>query len=76
MEQQKLDRINELARLSRQRELSEEEKNEQQGLRAEYIASWRKGARQTLDNTYVIGPDGIKRKLGKKNSSLKNFTLM
>ena len=68
MEQQKIDRINELSRLSRQRALSEEEKNEQQELRAEYIASWRKGARQTLASTYVIGPDGIKRKLGKKNS--------
>jgi uncharacterized protein YnzC (UPF0291/DUF896 family) len=68
MEQQKIDRINELSRLSRQRTLTEEEKKEQQQLRSEYIANWRKGARQTLDNTYVIGPDGIKRKLGKKKS--------
>ena len=38
MEQIKIDRINELGRLSKTRELTDDEKNEQQTLRAEYIA--------------------------------------
>ena len=32
----------------------------------EYIAEWRQGAIQVLENTYVVGPDGKKRKLQKK----------
>lgn len=68
MDQQKIDRINELSRLSRERCLSDGEKLEQKELRAEYIADWRKGAQQTLDSTYVIGPDGVKRKLGQKKT--------
>lgn len=45
MEKLKIDRINELARLSKERELSEEEKCEQAKLRAEYIAYFRKTLR-------------------------------
>ena len=37
MEKIKVDRINELARLSKERELTEEEKNEQAKLRKEYL---------------------------------------
>ena len=66
MESGKLDRINELARLSRERELTTGELQERDTLRREYIAEWRRGAEQVLENTYVIGPDGVKRKLEKK----------
>jgi uncharacterized protein YnzC (UPF0291/DUF896 family) len=66
MENSKLNRINELAALAKQRELTEEEKAERDALRKEYIAEWRRGAEQVLENTYVIGPDGVKRKLEKK----------
>ena len=38
MEQSKIDRINELARISKERELTDEEKQEQKKLREEYIA--------------------------------------
>ena len=38
MEKEKIDRINELGRLSKTRELTEEEKKEQKALREEYIA--------------------------------------
>lgn len=38
MDKKKIDRINELGRLSKTRELTEEEKNEQKTLREEYIA--------------------------------------
>ena len=66
MENSKLNRINELAALTKERELTEEEKAERDALRKEYIAEWRRGAEQVLENTYVIGPDGVKRKLEKK----------
>lgn len=41
MEKSKIDRINELGRLSKQRELTEEEKAEQKALREEYLAEVR-----------------------------------
>ena len=66
MENSKLNRINELVALAKERELTEEEKAERDALRKEYIAEWRRGAEQVLENTYVIGPDGVKRKLEKK----------
>ena len=66
MLKEKIDRINFLAKKSKTEGLTEEEKAEQATLRGEYIAEWREGVIQTLENTYVVGPDGKKRKLGKK----------
>ena len=66
MIQDKLDRINELARLQRERELTEAEREEQARLRREYIDEWRAGVVQVLDNTYVVDKNGIKHKLQKK----------
>lgn len=66
MENSKLNRINELARLAKERELSQEELDERDMLRKEYIAEWRRGAEQVLENTYIITPDGKKRKLQKR----------
>ena len=66
MENSKLNRINELAALAKIRALTEEELGERDMLRKEYIAEWRQGAIQVLENTYVVGPDGKKRKLQKK----------
>ena len=63
MRQEKLDRINELTAVSRTRELSAEEKAERETLRAEYIAEWRRAAKETLENTYIVTPDGVKHKL-------------
>ena len=68
MEQKKIDRINELARKSKTAEgLTEAEKVEQQQLRKEYIADWRLGVQQTLDNTYIVDEHGNERKLKKKD---------
>lgn len=67
MEKAKMDRISELTAIAKQRELTEEEKAERQALREEYLADWRRGALEVLENTYVVGPDGKKRKLGKKS---------
>ena len=45
MEKQKIDRINELGRLMKSRELTEEEKAEQKALREEYIKEVRAALR-------------------------------
>ena len=65
MEQYKLDRISELTRLARCRELTVEEATERQILREEYLAEWRNGAKQTLDRVYVLDKNGKERKLTK-----------
>ena len=69
MENSKLERINELARLAKERALTEEELAERDALRKEYIAEWRQGAVQVLENTYILTPDGKKHKLQKKDPS-------
>lgn len=66
MENSKLERINELARLAKERALTAEELTERDALRREYIAEWREGALQVLDNTYIQTPDGKKHKLQRK----------
>lgn len=66
MEKTKLDRINELAHIAKERELSEAELAERDILRKEYIAEWRRGAEALLENTYIQTPDGKKHKLQKK----------
>ena len=68
MVQEKIDRINELARKSRTEEgLNEEEKAEQAALRAEYIAEFRASFASQLDNTVIQRPDGTKEKLKKSD---------
>ena len=66
MIEEKLKRINELARLSRERELTPEELAERDGLRREYVAEWRRGDEQVLETTYQLDNKGRKRKLPKK----------
>ena len=66
VENEKLHRINELARLAKERALTAAELSERDALRKEYIAEWRRGAEQVLENTYIVGPDGKKRKLERK----------
>ena len=66
MEQSKIDRINVLARKSKAEGLTEAEKAEQQELRKEYIASFRRSLTNVLSNTYIQNPDGTKVKVEKK----------
>lgn len=66
MEQSKIDRINELARLAKQRELTDDEAKERQALRQEYLAEWRKGAEATLNQVVIVDPDGSRHPLKKK----------
>lgn len=58
MEQHKKDRLNHLAKKSREAELSEEEKIEQAALREEYIREFRAHFQGILDHTVVERPDG------------------
>lgn len=63
MEQNKIDRINELARKQKAEGLTEEEKTEQAVLRREYIESYKRSLIEQLDNMYILEPDGTKRKV-------------
>ncbi|MBR2985433.1 MAG: DUF896 domain-containing protein [Clostridia bacterium] len=67
MLQEKIDRINFLSRKSKTEGLTDAEKQEQQKLRQEYIAEWRLGMTQVLDNTYIMDEKGNKKKLTPKN---------
>lgn len=67
MIKEKLDRINELARLKKERVLTPDEAEEQARLRKEYLEEWRAGAIQVLENTYIVDEHGNKRRLQKKS---------
>ena len=68
MTQEKIDRINELARKAKTPEgLTPEELAERDMLRREYIDSYKRSLIGQLDNTYIQYPDGSKKKLEKKN---------
>lgn len=67
MEQIKIERINELSRLSRQRELTPEEAEERKALRAEYAASVTRSLQGHLDSIRMDDGDGNLRELKKKD---------
>ena len=68
MTQEKIDRINALARKAKTPEgLTPEESAERDILRREYIDSFKRSLVGQLDNTYNQYPDGTKKKLGKKD---------
>ncbi len=67
MDQKKIDRINQLARRVKAGEsLTPEELAERDTLRREYIDSVKASLVGHLDNTYIMAPDGTKRKLPRK----------
>lgn len=67
MEQKKIDRINEFAhRVKAGETLTAEELAERDALRREYIDSVKASLTGQLDNTYLVDPDGTKRKLQKR----------
>lgn len=67
MKQEKIDRISELTRISRERELTPEEQKERQALREEYLQAFRSNMKSILDNTTVKRPDGTLHPLKEKN---------
>ncbi|WP_298828309.1 DUF896 domain-containing protein [uncultured Planococcus sp.] len=54
----KLNRINQLSRQSKTIGLSKEEAKEQSSLREEYLQTFRKTMRGTIENVKVIDPEG------------------
>jgi len=68
MKNEKLERINELARKSRTQEgLTDAEKQEQAELRREYIEAYRANLRSQLDSIVLVNPDGTHTPLAKKS---------
>ena len=61
-------RINELAAKAKTEGLTEEETAERDKLRRIYIDSVKASLTGQLDNTYIVYPDGTKKKVGKKDS--------
>lgn len=66
MTQERIDRINELARKKKAVGLTPEETAEQAVLRKEYLAAIRTSLEAQLDNVYIQEPDGTQTKLKKK----------
>ncbi len=66
MTQDKIDRINALARKQKAEGLTEEEKAEQAALRREYIDSFKRDLERQLNNMSIVEPDGTVRKVEKK----------
>lgn len=64
----RVERINELARKKRAEGLTQEELEEQQRLRAEYLQAFRGGMEQMLQNVVVQHPDGKRAPLKKKKT--------
>lgn len=62
MTKDQIARINELARKQKAEGLTEEEKAEQLKLRGEYINAYKQSLIAQLENTYILEPDGTKKK--------------
>lgn len=54
----KLQRINELAKKSKEKGLTKKEKKEQQTLREEYLQGFRKSFKNQIENVTVYDPEG------------------
>ena len=65
--EERINRINELARKQRSEGLNDAEKEEQAKLRREYIDSIKGNLAAQLDSVRVVSPDGSKKPLEKKN---------
>lgn len=72
MTQEKIDRINELARKKKTEGLTEAEIKEQNALRREYIDGFKRSLTAQLENTYIVEPDGTKRKVTRKDENTDN----
>ena len=66
MEHEKIERISELTRLSRERELTHEELVEREALRREYLDGFRQNMQAVLDSVRLKRPDGSLEPLQKK----------
>ena len=62
-------RINALAKKAKEGPLTEEEQAERDNLRRIYIDSVKANLVGQLENTYILQPDGTKKKLSRKEPS-------
>lgn len=67
MDDNKISRINELARKNKTEGLTEAEKEEQAKLRAEYIAAYKRSLVSQLESVRILDEKGNKKPLKKKN---------
>ncbi|MBQ3052668.1 MAG: DUF896 domain-containing protein [Clostridia bacterium] len=72
MTKEKIDRINQLARKKKAEGLTQDELAEQAILRREYIESFKQSLVSQLENTYIVEPDGTKRKVKPKDENTLN----
>ena len=70
MTEEMIQRINFLARKSREEGLSEMEKQEQAELRQKYIKMFRQGVENTMSSVYIVDEKGNKKKVQKKKRNL------
>lgn len=68
MNKEKINRINELARKSKETGLTDSEMEEQAALRREYIDSVKASLIGQLDNTYIVDVKGNKKKVERKRN--------
>lgn len=71
LQEERLVRINELAHIQKERELTKEEKEEQAQLRQAYLKTFREGFRQKLENTVIVDEMGNRRPLRKKGVEIE-----
>ena len=69
METEKINRISELTKLSKQRALTALEQAEREALRREYIDGFRQSMEQTLQNVMLREEDGTLTPLRKKTDT-------
>lgn len=66
MTQEEINRISELTRISRERELTLEEQDERLILRRKYIDSFKRSLVSQLESTYIVDEKGNKTKIERK----------
>ncbi len=69
MDAQNIKRINELAKLAKERELTREEEQERAACRAKYLEAFRANTRKTLESAVFERLDGTTFQLKRNNRS-------
>ena len=69
MTEEKIKRINFLARKQKAEGLTEQEKAEQAGLRREYIEAMKQSLVAQLENTVIVEQDGTRRRVHRKEEN-------
>ena len=64
-----IERINELAKIAKTRQLTKEEEKERKELREQYIKNYKNRFQNELNNVYIKNEDGTITKLEKKNDN-------